>query len=326
MPQLELAAYPDSEADRQKVAEFLEKHWKLSERGTWEQRMRFWWDDNPAAASIQERGRWVHAEGRLVGFGGSIPALHAWQGRPVPALYATTLCVDRRFPKAGTMMFLKQRQVGENHIIAHTTPNPRVQEALHKMGALSETHVTRHFLPAGPAAGIHGRSWWPAFPADRQLITNPLQVTSLVRPYQRAHRVEKWITPHYLSWFCCSPMREHHFLGVVDARGVLSSYVLVTPRRVKGLRAWDVMETFTTNDDLAELHALIGRLVKEPRLLPGGALLVTAATFASDHDNVWKAVPALLRRPQNVCHYFLMPEALRHVPKHTVMAEGDLGL
>lgn len=324
MPQLELDAYPDSEAARQKVAEFLEKHWKPSERGTWGQRMAFWWDDNPAAASVQERGRWVHAEDRLVGFGGSIPALHAWQGRPAPALYATTLCVDKRYPKAGALMFLKQRQVGEQHIIAHTTPNPRVQEALLKMGALAERQVTRHFLPAGPASHVRGRSWWPAFPADRRIVTNPLHVTALVRPYQRAHRVEKWITPEYLCWFCFSRIREHHFVGVVDAQGLLSSYILVTPRRVKGLRTWDVVETFTTNDDMTELHALIGRLVKDPHLLPGGAVLVTAATFPS--DNVWTDVPALLRRGQEVCHYFLIPESLRDAPKHTVMAEGDLGL
>ncbi|HEY1049185.1 MAG TPA: hypothetical protein VGE39_05500 [Prosthecobacter sp.] len=324
MPQLELDAYPDSTADRRKVAEFLETHWKSAEKGSWEQQMCFWWDDNPAAAVVQERGRWVHAEDRLVGFGGSIPALHAWLGRPLPALYATTLCVDKRFPKAGALIFLKQRQLGEQHIIAHTTPNPRLQEALLKMGALAETRVTRQLLLAGAASHLRGRSWWPAFPADKKLVNNPLDVTSLVRPYQRTDRVEKWITPEYLRWFCFSRMREHHFLGVVDAVGVLSSYVLVTPRRIKGLRAWDVVETFTTNDDLTELHALIGRLVKEPHLLPGGALLLTAATFAS--DDVWNTVPALMRRSQEVCHYFLMPDSLRNAPKHTVMAEGDLGL
>ncbi|MGV3664139.1 MAG: hypothetical protein ACO1TE_28460 [Prosthecobacter sp.] len=324
MPQLELDAYPDSKADRQKVVEFLEAHWGSSEHGSWNSRMGFWWDDNPAATSILERGRWVHAEERLVGFGGSIPALHAWQGKPLPALYATTLCVDKRFPKAGALMFLKQRQVGEQHLIAHTTPNPRVQEALRKMGALAETQVTRHILPAGAASRLRGRSWWPAFPAEMKLVNNPLDVASLARPYQRADRVEKWITPEYLRWFCFSRVREHHFLGVVNELGVLSSYLLVTPRRIKGLRAWDVVETFTTNDDLTELHALIGRLVKEPHLLPGGALLVTAATFAS--DNVWTTVPALMRRSQEVCHYFLMPEQLRGAPKHTVMAEGDLGL
>lgn len=325
MPKLELASYPDRPEDRRQVMEFLKQHLAGPVATDWERRMRFWWDENPAAASIPERGRWVHADGRLVGFGGSIPALHAWQGRPVPALYATTLCVDKRFPKAAALMFLKQREVGEQYLITHSTPNPRVQHALFKMGAQAQTRVTRHFLPAGTASWLSGRSWWPALPAGLRLVTNPAEVTAVARPYRREDRVEKWITPEYLRWFCESPVRAHHFVGTVDAGGVLSSCLLVTPRRVKGLRAWDVVESFTTHaEDHAGLHALIGQLIRDPGLLPGGAALVTAGTFPG--DTVWDPTPALLRRPQQVCHFFLMPEPLRQVPKHTVMAEGDLGL
>ncbi len=321
MPKLELEPYPDTPAERLKVVEFLRQHWRSRGVDDWVRRMRFWWNENPAAAHVSERGRWVHAEGRLVGFGGSIPALHAWHGRLYPALYATTLCVDEQFPKAAALMFLKQRLVGEEHLIAHTTPNPRVQHALLKMGAHAETQVTRHFLPAG---WMRRRCAWPTLDSDKRLITDPTQVTALVRPYQRADRLEKWITPEYLCWFCCSPTREHYFLGAVDAAGVLSSYLFVTPRRVKGLRSWDVVESFTTNDTAEELQALIGSLVREPHLLPGGALVVTAATFPG--DTTWEGVPALLRRQQRVCHFFLLPEGLRNGPKHTVMAEGDLGL
>lgn len=326
MPKLKLSPYPDSPEDRRTVVEFLRRHWHADPTMDWERRMRFWWDDNPAATGIPEHGRWVHAveDGRLVGFGGSIPALHAWQGRAVPALYATTLCIDEAFPKAAALMFLKQREVGAEYLITHSTPNPRVQEALRKMGARAETEVTRHFLPAGLAARALLRSWRPALPAGRRVVTDPAEVTALVRPYQRTDRVEKWITPEYLRWFCQSPVRRHHFLGAVDAQGVLSSYLLVTPRRVKGLKAWDVVETFTTNEDETELQALVSLLVRNPTLLPGGAAVVTAATFAGDER--WQRIPALLRRRQQVCHFFLLPESLKQAPKHTVMAEGDLGL
>jgi hypothetical protein len=33
-----------------------------------------------------------------------------------------------------------------------------------------------------------------------------------------------------------------------------------------------------------------------------------------------------MRRTQRLCHFFLLPEVLREARKHTVMAEGDLGL
>lgn len=324
MPKFHLAPFPDGHENRRKVAEFLRRHWAADRTIDWEQRMRFWWDENPAAASISERGHWVCHEGRLACFGGAIPALYAYAGKPLPALYATTLCVDEALPKAAAALFLTQRQLSEQHVITHSTPNPRVQEALRKMGAHGETEVTRHFLPAGLAARLLLRSWSPALPPGRRLVTDPADVAALARPYQKADRIEKWMSPEYLRWFCQSPVRQHHFLGAIDAQGTLSSCLLATARQVKGLRAWDVIDAFTTNDDTEELHALIAALVRDPGLFPGGAALVTAASFAG--DQAWEGVPALLRRRQQVCHFFLLPEPLRQMPKRTVMAEGDLGL
>ncbi len=324
MPKLDISPYPDTPTARAELGEFLTRQLPPQNRPKWEQRLRFWWDENPAAAAIEERGRWVHADGRLVAYGGSIPALYAWQEHPCQALYSTTFCVDGQFPKAAALIFLQQREVAEHRIIAHSTPSPRVQTALLKLGARAEQTVTRHYFPAGPASHLRGRSWWPALPANKRVVTDPAEVTAIARPYQRADRIEKWITPEYLRWFCHSPTRPHHFLGLVDAAGTLSSYLLVTRQHVRGLRSWDVLESFTTQEDRTELYALIGLLVKEPGLLPGGAVLITAATFPD--DLTWAPPPALLRRTQHVCHFFLFPEALRQAPKHTIMAEGDLGL
>lgn len=324
MAKLQISPYPDNPASREELVAFLKEHWTPDEQPDWERRMRFWWDENPAAAGNRERGRWVHADGRLVCFGGSIPAAYAWRGNHCPAVYATTFCVDTRFPKAAAMLFLKQREVMQQQIITHTTPNPRVQEALLKMNARAEKSVTRHYLLAGSASQLSRRSWWPSFPTCKRLTTDPAEVAAVARPFQRADRIEKWISPEYLRWFSRSPGRKHHFLGVVNSEGTLSSYLLAIRHSIKGLRSWDVLESFTTEDDQSELHALIGLLVKQPDLLPGGALLVTAAAFPG--DPVWDRTPALFRRHQQVCHFFLLPEALRNAPKHTAMAEGDLGL
>lgn len=192
------------------------------------------------------------------------------------------------------------------------------------MGARAEQTVIRHFFPAGLASRLRGHSWWPSLPADKRVITDPAAVTAVARSYQRADRIEKWITPEYLRWFCSATTRRHHFLGLVDAAGLLSSYLLVTRQNVRGLHGWDVLESFTTQEDRTELYALIGLLIKEPGILPGGAVLVTAATFPD--DLTWAPPPALICRNQHVCHFFLFPEALRQAPKHTIMAEGDLGL
>jgi hypothetical protein len=62
-------------------------------------------------------------------------------------------------------------------------------------------------------------------------------------------------------------------------------------------------------------------VTRQPGLLPSKASLITTASFPGDHS--WESSPALLTREQQVCHYFMLPESLRSVPKHTVMAEGD---
>lgn len=324
MPKLDISPYPDTPQARSELVDFLNRQLPPQAGRGWEQRLRHWWDENPAAAINPERGRWVHSQGRLVAYGGSIPALHAWQGRICQTVYATTFCVDPHFSKAASLIFLQQREVAERCMITHTTPCPRVQEALLKMGARAEQIVTRRFFPAGLASHLHGRSWWPSLPADKRVVTDPAQVTAIARPYQQADRIEKWITPEYLRWFCSSSTRDHHFLGLVDAVGMLSSYLLVTPRLLRGLRSWDVLESFTTQEDRSELYSLIGLLVKEPGLLPGGSLIISAAAFPD--DLTWDPPPALLGRNQHVCHFFLFPESLREAPKHTIMAEGDLGL
>ncbi len=324
MPKLDISPYPDTPEARAELVQFLNRSFSPLNGPDWEERLRFWWDENPAASVNPERGRWVHAQGRLVAYGGSIPALHTWQEQICQTVYATTFCMDGQFPKAAAMVFLQQREIAAQRMIIHSTPSPRVQEALHRMGARAEQTVTRHFFAAGLASHLRGRSWWPSLPAGRHVVTSPSAVTAIARPYQRPDRIEKWITPDYLRWFCSATTRRHHFLGIVDASGVLSSFLIVTRRHTRGLHGWDILESFTTCEDKSELYALIGLLVKEPGLLPGGAHLVTAATFPG--DLVLHPTPALLRRTQQVCHFFLFPETLRHAPKHTIMAEGDMGL
>lgn len=324
MPKLDISPYPDTPEARAELVEFLTRQIPPQVGPGWEHRLRHWWDENPAAAADPERGRWVHSEGRLVAYGGSIPALHSLHQRPFQTLCATTFCMDDHHPKAAAQIFLQQREVAARRMITHTTPSHRVQEALFKLGARAEQTVTRHFFPAGVASHLRGRFWWPSLPAHLRVVTDPAEVLAMARPYQQADRIEKWITPEYLRWFCKSTMRQHHFLGLVDSTGTLSSYLIVTPRKVRGLQSWDVLETFTTCEDGSDLHALTGLLVKEPGLLPGGALLVTGARFPSDRS--WEHAPSLLQRTQHVCHFFLLPELMRHTPKHTVMAEGDLGL
>jgi hypothetical protein len=319
MPDNLLQEYQDSPAERADLLAFLKRPGGLvPAQGTWEERTKHWWDDNPHADLHPCRGRMHRHEGGVVGFAGSIPAAYALDGRQLPVLLATTLEVLPEYPKVGLAMLLKMRSLSEEIPIIHTTPSPKLQHTLLKMDARAETHVQRRFFLTGTLAKL---SRWPRLDAAMTLTTRIEDVLAISRPYQKADRLEKWHSPESLRWQLSTPTRQQAFVGAIDASGTLHSFLILTPQRVRRLPAWDILEAFTTRDDFSELHALAGAVVRQPGLLPSRASLITTASFPG--DPTWASSPALLTREQQVCHYFMLPEALRAVPKHTVMAEGD---
>ncbi len=319
MPDTTFQEYQDSDAERAELLAFLKRPDGLPLiQGTWEDRIRHWWDENPFADLHPYRGRVIFHQGRVVGFAGSLPAGYALHGQTIPVLLATTLEVRPEYPKAGLSMLLKMRSLSEQIPIFHTTPSPKLQHTLLKMDARAETQVQRRYFLTGTLAKL---SRWPRLAAAMTLTTRIEDVLAISRPYQRADRLEKWHSPESLRWQLSTPTRKQAFVGAIDTSGTLHSFLILSPHRVRGLPAWDILEAFTTHDDFSELHALAGAVTRQPGLLPTKASLITAASFPGDHS--WESSPALLTRDQKVCHYFMLPESLRSVPKHTVMAEGD---
>lgn len=314
----------DGLVTRDALAGYLHAAWPETPVSIWLHRLEFWWDKNPHRQEDSHLGYTALAGADIVGFGGFIPAMFAWQGQPVPGLYATSFRVDEKHSKAAAKMFLNQREVMQKHVIVHSTPIPKIQTALVKMGGRGETQVTCHYVALGKLGYFNGQPPWPVLASGMKIVSDLNAVTSLARPYQKADRIEKWTTVESLKWYCLSPMRQHYFIGAVDAAGVLSSYLLITARRRRGIATWDVVETFTTRETPEELMAVLGTLVHEPDRLPGRRRLLTVTDFG---DESWLAqMPALIRRKEQVCHYFLLPKDLAQAPKHTVLAEGDLGL
>lgn len=324
MPEIVMDDMPRDLAARRQLVSFLQETWPLFAPGDWLKRMAHWWDENPAADRDSFLGKWVRHGDQVIGFGGAIPAAYAWQGERIPAVLATTLRVDEAFPIVVKKVLMHQRQLIQTMPVIQTTAIPGIQRVLLRMGGQGETEVKRFFYPAGVWSYLKGRRGWPTLSCGRRLVTDLSEVTSLVRPFQSPDRLEKWITVESLRWYCAAPMREHRFMGVVDGAGQLSTYFLLTPRTMRGLRTWDVLEAFSTEADMEELHALMGLLIREPGILGRRVELISVAAFPM--DSRWDGTPALACRQQNVCHYYLLPEHLRQVPRFAVMAEGDLGL
>lgn len=326
MPNTEFHEYEDNPQARGELVEFLEHTGALpTGQGEWYRRLEHWWDENPFAALHPYRGRIMRANGRVIGFGGTIPACYALNGMQVPVLLASTLRVDPEFPKVGLPMLLKLRKLSEEVPIFITTPIVKLQHAMDKMEAVSEKRVRRRFYPTGNFARLLGaRGRWPTLDESMTLITDVHQARAVQRPWRVADRLEKWTSIQSLSWYLATPTRQQRFIGAVDAQGTLHSFLILSPRTRHGIHTWDIVESFTTRDTPEEVQALAGALVWDPALLPGSGPLLTVAAFPS--DPTWDAIPSLMTRDQQVCHYFMLPESLRAAPKLTMMAEGDLVL
>jgi len=324
MPETSFQEYQDTPANRRELVAFLQRPRSLrSSQGTWDQRLTHWWDENPFGTLHPYRGRIVHSKDRIVGYGGVIPAGYALHGQLLPVLLATTLEVDPEYPKAGLSILLKMRALAEETAVFHTTPSPKLRHTLEKMESHAETCVRCHFYPSGGLSWLQRRRW-PKLDSSVRLISSIDEALAVARPFQKADRIEKWRSLESLRWYLSTSTREQYLVGAVDASDTLFSFLMVTPRQVRGLQAWDVIDSFTTRDDFSELHALAGCITSDPTLLPQKAQLLTVSAFPD--DSTWDAMPGTLTREQHVCHYFMMPESLRGIPKHTVMAEGDLVL
>jgi len=324
MPACQIEDYQDTAQARAELISWLvatDAHGLSAE--VWRGRLAHWWDQNPFAETCAERGWMLRHEGRLVGFMALIPACYAVIGRAMPAYMASTWRVEERHRNASLPMFMKLRRLGARHLIVDSTPTPQVQEIMRRNGWTGCCEIERRFVAIGLLGGLLHRGTWPRLGPERRVTQDLAEVRSLAASCQSATGVGKWITLEYLRWFAASPMREHGFVGVVDAVGCLSTYLFVTPVKVRGVPAWMALDHFTIQPGNEELHALVGEIVRGG-VLPGRRLLLSLAAFPGDAS--WEGTRVLHCRTEQLCHYFLIPKEMKAMAKHTVLAEGDWGL
>ncbi|MCX6853585.1 MAG: hypothetical protein NTV80_01620 [Verrucomicrobia bacterium] len=328
MPQTTIQDYQDTPALRGELLDFLNRTGKPpTETCTWEARLRHWWDENPHAQLHPLRGYILRHEERIVGYAGAIPTSHSIQGQRFPTVCATTLRVDPEHRKGAVQILLKMRALATEVIVTHTTAIPKLRETLAHMGARAEVQVKRFLFPTGRQASfLRMHDSWPQLGPHLRLTQNLDAVKSIAPLSRTQDKIEKWICPESLRWQMSTPMYAFNFMGAVDADGALHAFLILQnrPRTFRLLQAWDVVEAWTAHEHPDQIHALLGCLVRRPSLLSPNLNWLTAATFPG--DPTWTAAPHLISRKQTVCHYFMLPEALRDLPKHTVMAEGDLVL
>lgn len=324
MPACQIEDYQDDAAAREELTGWLSTADPQGlDARVWRGRLAHWWDENPFSPLCPARGWVLRQEGRLVGFMALIPVCYAVQGRPEPAYMVSTWRIDAPHRNASLPMFMKLRRLGEQHLVVDTTPTPEVQQLMRRGGWTACREVRKHFLAHGWAGRALYGGCLPQLAAGLRVTRDAGQVRRVAASCRSGEGIEKWVTPESLRWFAASPMRRHEFVGVVDGDGCLTSHMMLTPTRVRGVPAWLAVDHFTTRPGAEELHALVGAVVRGAA--PGGARwLLSLASFPG--DDTWENLRPLHARDEHLCHHFLVPKALSHLKKHSVLAEGDWGL
>ncbi len=328
---VQIEPFQDSASARAELVPFLMAHFQgegaCSEQ-QWQQRLVFWWDENPFAGAHPCRGWVLRASGKIVGYLGAIPTFYEDSlGEPVPALIATSWAVAESHRHAAVPMGLMLQRMGRAAVLVDTTPSPEVQHLLTRWVWSTCTDMRRRLILRGKFGLIQAivTDTQPAPLATGLEIITDVRRVSAVHPSRPRRQVQKHITPDYLRWYMTSPMREHHFIGAVDASGMLSSYLTVAPKKLRGVPTWYVKDWFTVRENDAELQTLIGWLMQNSPADKGAWWpLISLPTFLP--DDPWLGLPILYSREERLCHSHKLPPALDGLPIRRVLAEGDWGL
>jgi len=294
----------------------------------WLKRMAYWWDENPFASAHPCRGWVLRDAGQIVGYLGVIPTFYEdTVGKPIPALIATTWAIAKEHRNAALAMGLMLQRQSNSALLVDTTPSPEVQTLLHRWDWTSRTQIRRSLIIRGISlAGLTGliNSNGLTLPNGREITTDLCRVHSIdsTRPQKF---LQKHVTPDYLRWFAASPMREHHFIGIVNAQDSLSSYLMLSPKFVKGLSSWTVVDWFTTQETNRELLVMVDHLIRKSPAIHGKWWpFISLAAFLP--EDPWAGVSYAYQREEAVNHFYSLPPEFKGQNIRSVMAEGDWGL
>lgn len=317
---------------RHEIAAFLEtSEGAPCQAEEWLLRMRHWWTTNPACDAHALRG-WVQRDEqrRIVAFMAAIPSWNALQGVRVPVLFPASWRVAAQFRATSVQMLLKLRELTRTVGMTDSTPAPMVRQMLEKIGFSHAEAGTGHVFLTGRmlgalAAFIRGKyRRFPQLTPGRRLVFSLAEVNAIARPYMRADRVEKWISLEYLRWTQDAPGLIPRFVGVVDERGTLSSYLMLQEQELKGRPAWLAVDWFTTGRDIQEVLAALAHLCLYPALLGDARRFIEVATIGPSPE--WSRAPALTRIKRPTKLYFSLPLAMRKAERRCVLLDGDYGM
>lgn len=360
MPEVSKVSLTDYAALSAFLADFPDD--ETGSAGAWLERMRTWWDLNPAYEETISRGWLLRDQGGIVGFLGSIPWKFQLGGTPATVLAGTTW---RVLPEHRGMSFaLKRRQMDEQQGALHfsTTPRPEVARLLLKLGYTpmrggpeDETHsvfmlnVEKFLqlkLDGKPWARAVAQCAAPALKSLQHLRSRRLRrcASAMVRELDRADAEfdDLWErtrarypsthvrTADAVNWYCfATPGLRKLLLGCFDG-GRLSGFVVLQVAARRGLRILECVDVWIEPGPRRE--AILGALAEKARQCAEreSCDLLYLPHFDRAMAATYRRLGLLQRIGPRRPGYYAGPSALMDQLKpgnsYLVLAEGDYGL
>lgn len=330
--------------------------------GAWLDRMRTWWDLNPAYGESVARGWLLREQDRIVGFLGSIPWKFQLQGNETTVFAGTTW---RVLPEHRGMSFaLKRRQMDEQRGALHfsTTPRPEVGRLLLRLGyapmrggqereaysafIVNVEKLLRRKVDGSPATRVIAQCAAPALKALQHLRSRPLKrcAHANVRELDRADAAfdDLWErtrtrypsthvrTADAINWYCfATPGLQKTLLGYFDGDRLVGYIVLQGTIR-RALRIFECVDLWIEPGPGSD--AILGALAEKARQCAEQASydLVHLPHFDRAMAATYRRLGLLERSGPRRPGYYTGPAALMEQlspgNSYLVLAEGDYGL
>ena len=331
-----------SDAERREVATFLAAFVRDGELllprpgdedpAKWQQRMRWWWDDNPHCLPDSPRGyRLDHETAGLVGFSGLIPFRYETGDEIVPTLVTTTLFVRERHRSAVMGLLSRQRELGRRYHLVDGSPSPEMRRILDKFGYRHAGDRIQFLFPTRRLGGAPARTallalgWSFPLPSSAEvdgfrLVLDPAEWEE--PPIEGGRRVRRSADPETLQWLARSGSDARQFLGLVDEEGRPVARALGVYQRRGPVKACLILEHRDFHPGGAGLGLLLRKAIDaigEGVLDPATGLLVLSRFGVTSHHGVpGRCVESILR--------YHLPPPWQDLERDCLPVEGDLAL
>ncbi|MCB1206130.1 MAG: hypothetical protein KDN18_17850 [Verrucomicrobiae bacterium] len=298
----------------------------------WLDRMRWWWDENPACRPGSPRGFLLrNDDAEVVGFSGLIPFPYESAGEPVPALVTTSFFVEESHRSAVMGLIARQRELGRKFHIVDGSASPEMRRLLERLGYEAGGLRAQYFFPTRRLGGfpahalLLARGW--TFPvassdevADFRLVTHPSEWHEPAPKGERGIRLD--LHNGSLSWLVRSGSEPRRFFGLVDSEDKPVARALGVYKRHAGLLSCHLLDHRDFHSGGAGLSLLIGKILRtqgDEGLDPATSLVILSRF--GHHTSL--GMPG---HPAGSNLFFHLPPSLQGVEKECLPIEGDLVL